>query len=215
VLPRVSAVPGQKAGRVAQRRPQLTRSGSTSGSSLPPLPFSSCLALRCALLVKGVTTTTTSADFCPITTAIPSRRAMSLRRSARALMIQFRPFWNYGSAAHRYVRQISPGKDMNLPRTTAAFTLSAAPAGLRHEVPTRPQTRPSMQFLSVSSRFCTRASSAQILTDLHLPSASGYPCRMRQVRYSHRGLSPHKFMPMLGAHPAVQGTLRDKAAQRP
>ena len=60
-----------------------------------------------------------------------------------------------------------------------------------------------MQFLSVSSRFCTRASSAQVLASLHLPSASGYSCHMRQVRYSHRGLTPHKFMPMLGAHLAL------------
>ncbi len=113
----------------------------------------------------------TSADFCRITTRIPSRRAMprtvrclfarlrrATRRSAWALMIQFRPFWNNGSALHRYVRQISPGKNAMFPCTSAAFTLSAVSDGLRHEVPTRPQTRPSMQFLSVASHFCAPAS---------------------------------------------------------
>jgi len=46
------------------------------------------------------------------------------------------------------VGQISPDKDMNLPCTTAAFTLSPAPApgGLRHLVLTRPGTKPSMRF---------------------------------------------------------------------
>ena len=45
---------------------------------------------------------------------------------------------------------------------------------------------------------------------LPLPLASGYPCPMRQVGYSHRGLSPHQFMPMSGAHPSLNRT-REKA----
>ena len=40
---------------------------------------------------------------------------------------------------------------MNFPCTTAAFTLSPAPGGLRHLVLTRPGTEPSMQCLSVGS----------------------------------------------------------------
>ena len=42
-------------------------------------------------------------------------------------------------------------------------------------------------------------------TDLPLPSASGYPCRMRQDRY-HRGLPPHYIAPMLGAHITIHRT---------
>jgi len=38
-----------------------------------------------------------------------------------------------------------PDKDMNFPCTTAAFTLSPAPDGLRHLVLTRPGTKPSMR----------------------------------------------------------------------
>lgn len=66
--------------------------------------------------------------------------------------------------------------------------------------------QPSMRFLSVASRFCSPASFRQPLTSLPLPSASGYSYRMRQDRYSHRGLTPHYIAPMLGAHPPLQGT---------
>ena len=110
-------------------------------------------------------------------------RGWQLCRNAWALFFQFRPFWIYGSAMHRHARQISPGKNAMFPCTSAAFTLSAVSDGLRHEVPTRPQTRPSMQFLSVASHVCTPASSRQALAALPLPSASGYhrfmsnPCR--------------------------------------
>jgi hypothetical protein len=157
-----------------------------------------------------------SADFCPVTSANPSPprygaspRLLPVRslrlaacRSARALVIQFRPVWNYGSALHRYARQISPGKNAMFPCTSAAFTLSAASDGLRHEVPARPQTRPSMQFLSVASHVCAPASSRQPSRTLPLPSASGYHVFiMKSCRYSHRGLPPHHIAPMLGAHP--------------
>ncbi|MCB0321883.1 MAG: hypothetical protein KDD60_13245, partial [Bdellovibrionales bacterium] len=50
-------------------------------------------------------------------------------------------------APQRSVGQISPDKDMNFPCTTAAFTLSPAPGGLRHLVLTCPGTEPSMRFL--------------------------------------------------------------------
>jgi len=46
---------------------------------------------------------------------------------------------------------LGSNKDMNFPCTTAAFTLSPAPGGLRHLVLTRPGTEPSMRFLSVGS----------------------------------------------------------------
>ena len=73
-----------------------------------------------------------------------------------------------------HVEQISPDKNMNFQCTTAAFTVSLKPEGfvifgsLAHE------TRPCMRFLFVGSHLCTRASFAQALTGLHLPSASSY-----------------------------------------
>lgn len=90
------------------------------------------------------------------------------------------------------------------PCTSAAFTLTTVSDVLCHEVPARPQTRPSMQFLSVASHVCTPASFAQVLADLHLPSASSYHVFiMNPCRHSHRGLPPHYIAPMLGAHPAL------------
>ena len=100
-----------------------------------------------------------------------------------------------------HARQISPNKNMNCPCTSAAFTLSPVPGGLRHHVLTRPGTEPSMRFLSVASHICTRASFRQPLAGLPLPSASGYIRPHKDYsRNSHRGLPPHKFMPMSGVH---------------
>ena len=69
---------------------------------------------------------------------------------------------------------------MNFPCTTAAFTLSPEPVGFVIVVLTRPQTRPSMRFLFVGSHVCAPASFRPFLADLPLPSASSYPCHMRQ-----------------------------------
>ena len=74
--------------------------------------------------------TTTSADFCPITATVTDGRA----------------FQN-----ETHVEQISPDKNVNCRYTTAAFTLSPEPMGLRHVVLTCPETRPYMLFLSVGS----------------------------------------------------------------
>ena len=60
-----------------------------------------------------------------------------------------------------------------------------------------------MQFLFVGSHVCTPASFRPALADLPLPSASGYP---NDIGSSHRGLSPHKLMPMSGAHNALELT---------
>ena len=107
----------------------------------------------------------------------------------------------------RLAGQISPDKDMNFQCTTAAFTLSPAPGGLRHLVLTRPGTKPAMRFLSVGSHLCARASSRQPLARLPLPSASSYLRPLRgHLRYSYRGLSPHQFTPMPGVHECVNLT---------
>ena len=116
-------------------------------------------------------------------------------------------------APQRSVGQISPDKDMNFPCTTAAFTLSPAPGGLRHLVLTCPGTEPSMRFLSVGSHVCARASFRHPLAGLPLPSASSYRIPNHgKVRYSYRGLSPHQFMPMPGVHKQCE---RNDARQKP
>jgi len=71
-----------------------------------------------------------------------------------------------------HARQISPNKNMNSRCTTAAFTLSPVPGGLRHLALTRPETEPSMRFLSVGSHLCALASFRPPLAGLPLPSAS-------------------------------------------
>ena len=99
--------------------------------------------------------------------------------------------------------QISPNKNMNFLRTTAAFTLSPVPGGFRHHVLTHPETGPSMRCLFVGSHVCARASFRPALTDLPLPSASSYSDpKDGHYRYSYRGPSPHQFMPMSGVHSA-------------
>ena len=111
------------------------------------------------------------------------------------------------SPSRPHARQISPNKNMNCQCTTAAFTLSPVPGGLRHLVLTRPETEPSMRFLFVGSHLCARASFGQPLAGLPLPSASSYICpTIGHYRYSYRGLSPHQFMPMSGVHNRLQPT---------
>ena len=136
-----------------------------------------------------------------------------------------------------HARQISPNKNMTVssgkkrdvrstpeggaPRrarihcqcTTAAFTLSPVPGGLRHLVLTGPETEPSMRFLSVGSHLCARASFRPPLAGLPLPSASSCICpTIGRYRYSYRGLSLHKFMPMSGV--PRRSTGRRKKARR-
>ena len=76
--------------------------------------------------------------------------------------------WNAHSVRLPHAGKISPNKNMNCPCTTAAFTLSPAPVGIRHLVLTRPGTGPSMRFLSVVSHFCAQASFEHPLTGLPL-----------------------------------------------
>ncbi len=188
------------------------------------------LVFRCLTLRRATTCTTTmiAADFCRITSTIAGRCAVSVTERCcpiRSPLMRGSPHrrWLIGSGStgltfvqlpSPLARQISPGKNAMFPRTSAAFTLSAVSDGLRHVVLARPQTRPFMQFLSVASRVCSPASSRPALADSPLPSASGYHWLfMNPCRHSHRGLPPHYIAPMLGAHPSVNRTQRNKAAQ--
>jgi len=135
-----------------------------------------------------------SADFCPVTKEIAPSRAMTpcclLHYSLVPVgntpgrqdpLINQSPLW---SSVHTkltsHAGQISPDsfqyplegyKNMDFQCTTAA-SLPPVPVGLRHVVLTRPEAKPSMRFLSVSSHFCTRASFRPSLAEPPLPSAS-------------------------------------------
>ena len=102
-------------------------------------------------------------------------------------------------------------KSMNFPYTTAAFTLPRDPGGLCHVVLTRPRARPSMQFLSVGSYVCARASFRQQFAVMPLPAAGSCHHLNRQYRVSYRGLTSHQFMPM----PVVHNRLESEESQRP
>jgi len=157
-------------------------------SAIAP-PFSSCSALHRTFLVRREAANMASADFCLITPRIAACRAVPVlpfccRFYALGLtaVAALGSFWfqcgltGFTAQPAPLVKQISPSKSIIFPCTTAAFTLFAVPKGFVVMCQLAPQTRPSMRFLFVGSHFCTRASFAQALAVLHLPSASGYPC---------------------------------------
>ena len=125
-----------------------------------------------------------SADFCPITPCITA--------------------WSAPTNGGRNAGQISPGKNMILPCTTAAFTIS-------HVL--------QMGFVMLCSLtqgfglicdFCPSAHrfALRLLSDARSPTR---PC-LRLVLFKvdslspswkmYRGLAPHKIMPMPGTHKA-------------
>ena len=118
------------------------------------------------------------------------------------------------SAPHRQGAQISPGRCANCRCTSAAFTVGCVPVGfavmcqLGHRVP-----RPCMRFLSVASHLLHSGFLRTIPRGLALAFGSWLSLlTMSPSRYSHRGLAPHKFAPMLGAHPSIKRTCLSQAA---
>ena len=108
----------------------------------------------------------------------------------------------------RKAGQISPGKNMILPCTTAAFTIS-------HVLQSGFVMLCSLtQGFGLICGFCPSAHrfALRLLSDTRSPSC---PC-LRLVLFKrdswspswnmYRGLAPHKIMPMPGTHPTVQRT---------
>ncbi len=160
-----------------------------------------------------------SADFCGLTPCITAGRAVWSDGSGpvRSLEIGLRDLapgcFGYGttqpslpSAPHRQGAQISPGKSRELSVHKRRIYRRLRTGGLCCHVPAWP-SHPSaltMRFVSLASHLCSRASSRPLLAESPLPSASGYPSlTMSPSRYSHRGLAPHKFAPILGAYLAL------------
>jgi hypothetical protein len=97
--------------------------------------------------------------------------------------------------------QISPDKNMNFPCTTAAFTLSPQPVGFVVLCQLAQGLSLLCGFRSLARTFALRLPSD--------PSSRRRPClrlvlllvsiiTMNTLRFSYRGLSPHKFTPMTG-----------------
>ncbi len=136
-----------------------------------------------------------------------SNRVMNLAR--RACCNQ----WLRTGNNQSHVEQTSPDKNMNCQCTTAAFTVSLKPEGfviigsLAHE------TRPCMRFMGDAQSPSARTFAVRLpphnpsrdCTCLKLVVIIGWLIR-RKIRcwFTHRGLSPHKFMPMPGV-PSASG----------
>ena len=135
-----------------------------------------------------------SADFCPITSCITALRATT--RDGRK------------------VGQISPGKNMIFPCTTAAFTIP-------HILRTGFVMLCSLtQGFGLICDFCpsARRFALRLLSDLGSPLR---PClrlvlfevvKMTPSRKMYRGLAPHKIMPMQGTHNCLNPTAYVAAA---
>ena len=102
---------------------------------------------------------------------MPLSRSLPLRSLAAGnppqrlgLGIPVRPRWIYGSASHRYVRQISPGKNAMFRCTSAAFTVGAVPVGFA--VMCQLASAPSA-FYAVSVRRLARLHSGFLQTMPH------------------------------------------------
>ena len=174
-----------------------------------------------ATLVKHLETTMASADFCHLTRCITARRAaradgsLPVRsrsdRAARSRAWSFRVRHHHAvisSTSRRQGGQISPGKNVNCRCTSAAFTVGCVPVGFA--VMCHRQQHPSaltMRFLSVASHLLHSGFLQTMPRDIALAVGSWLSLlTMSPSRYSHRGLAPHKFAPMLGAHPSIERT---------
>ncbi len=123
-----------------------------------------------------------SADFCSIILMITHQDAIGfhLVRSLWAMdSKEPRHFYTWALQVinRSLVKQISPDKNVNCHCTASSFTVSLEPVGFVILGSLTPETQPFMMFLFVSSQFCARASSPQVLADLQLPSASSYNLR--------------------------------------
>ena len=129
-----------------------------------------------------------SADFCPVTPCITA--------------------WGAPTSGGRKAGQISPGKNMIFPCTTAAFT---SPHVLRTGFG---MLCSLAQGFGLICDFCpsARRFALRLLSDIGSPLS---PClrlvlfegvRMTPFRKMYRGLSPHKIMPMPGTPKALTRT---------
>ena len=161
-----------------------------------------------------------SADFCGLTRCITARRAVWSDGSApiRSLEIGLRDLApgriRYGTTrpflpSVRQGAQISPAKNGNYRCTSAAFTVGCVPVGFAAmcQLASHPSAL-TMRFLSVASHVLHSGFLRTIARGFALAFGSWLSLlTMSPSRYSHRGLRPHKFAPMLGgAHRSLNRT---------
>lgn len=165
-----------------------------------------------------------SADFCIVTARVAACRAVHLdggccqllRHAAgssprrQVLGVPGEPSGSFRHPLAPLAAQISPGKNANCRCTSAAFTVGCVPVGFA--VMCQLASHPSaltMRFLSVASHLLHSGFLQTTPRGLALAFGSWLSLlTMSPSRHSHRGLSPHKFAPMLGAHPALERSSR-------
>ena len=163
----------------------------------------------------------TSADFCPVTPHVTARRAVPMSNwgwgfvrfklaqptqlSAWFVLGTARPSRYSVAALSPHAGQISPVRCANCLCTSAAFTVGCVPVGFAAVC--HRQQHPSaltMRFLSVATHLLHSGFLQTMPRDIALAFGSWLSLlTMSPSRYSHRGLSPHKFALMLGAHPPI------------
>ena len=101
-------------------------------------------------------------------------------------------------------REISPGNCTLLHRTAAEFTSTGIPIVFGVLCPLDAPCRPSIRFLSISSRFSHSLPSPERSPAPELASGSGFFIFMSGI--STRDLNPIYNVPMLGTHKIVVAT---------
>ena len=130
------------------------------------------------------------------------------RRSAWTLLSRCGPSPVCHLQLAPHAMQTSPGKITNCRCTNAAFTVGCVPPGfaVMRQLASQPSAL-SMRFLSVASHLLHSSFLQTFPRGLALAFGSWLSLlTMSPSRYSHRGLPPHKFAPMLGAHPSLKRT---------
>ena len=100
--------------------------------------------------------------------------------------------------------QISPDKNMNCHDTTAGFTVQREFAAFVVMCQLDPLLSLISDFCSSARRFALRLPSDNPSRDCLCLRLVVMIVNMVNAEFSDRGLPPHKFMPMLGVHKALQ-----------
>ena len=189
--------------------------------------FEVCAAPPCSCDVRSFSSfepTMTSADFCPVTPHVTARRAVQTGKSD-CVFARFgsgqspqpsalfasgtaRPGRSSLTSSTPHAKQIPPGRCANCQCTSAAFTVGCVPLGFAAMC--QLASHPS----ALTMRFAVRRLAPLALGLPPDDTSRCRPCRrlvvimltMSPCRHSHRGLAPHKFAPMLGAHPSFERT---------
>jgi hypothetical protein len=117
------------------------------------------------------------------------------------------PTGEYRQSVAPLAAQISPGKMRELSVHKRPIYLKRQTGGLRSQVPARHNATSLLwSFCSSSRTFALRLPPDQPSRVSPCPRLVVTMISMSSFRFSHRGLAPHKFAPVLGAHYTFERT---------